>query len=124
LARISDLSAIRVRIAAQRLRDHLRFEMRYYPNVEGEHRLPPGQTGGGQWTGVAGIQTTPTSRRIAAVGGYSVGRLVTQFITSDGRLCVYRFDFGTIVIPGANNFSCSEKVPSAAVVHGYLLNDN
>jgi hypothetical protein len=40
-----------VRIAAQRLRDRLRFEMRYNPDWQREPRVPAGQVGGGQWTG-------------------------------------------------------------------------
>jgi hypothetical protein len=52
LKAISDLAAVRVRIAAQRLRDRLlRFEMRYNPDWQGEPRVPAGQIGGGQWTG-------------------------------------------------------------------------
>ena len=41
LKAISDLAAIRVRIAAQRLRDRLRFEMRYNPDWQGEPRARP-----------------------------------------------------------------------------------
>jgi hypothetical protein len=127
LKAISDLAATRVRLAAQRVRDRIRFEMRYNPDYEAELRIPLGETGGGRWAdggGGGGNRVTRPTRLIATAGDYSVGRLVIQFMTSDGRRCVYRFDFGTIVVPGANNFSCSEKVPSAAVVHGYRLNDN
>jgi hypothetical protein len=51
LKAISELSAIRLRIAAQRLRDRLRFEMRYNPDWQSEPRVPAGGTGGGQWAG-------------------------------------------------------------------------
>lgn len=68
LKAISDLAAIRVRIAAQRLRDRLRFEMRYNPDWQREPRVPAGQTGGGQWAGGdgGGASLSPTTRLVAA----------------------------------------------------------
>jgi hypothetical protein len=55
LKAISDLAAIRVRIAAQRLRDRLRFEMRYNPDWQSEPRVPAGETGGGQWATIGAV---------------------------------------------------------------------
>jgi hypothetical protein len=66
LKAISDLAAIRVRIAAQRLRDRIRFEMRYNPDWQSEPRVPAGQTGGGQWAGGGSILVAANG------GGYSV----------------------------------------------------
>jgi hypothetical protein len=113
----SDLAAFRVKVAAQRVRDALRLEARYSPD---QLRVPAGSSAGGQWTsaGTAGEQ------RVAAAGGYSVGHLITQFMTSDWRRCVYHFDFADVVVAGPDSLSCSPRVPSAAVSHGYRLNDN
>jgi hypothetical protein len=55
LKQISDLSAIRLRIAAQRLRDHIRFDMRYNPDWQSEPRIPLGETGGGRWANLGAV---------------------------------------------------------------------
>jgi hypothetical protein len=65
LTAISELSAVRVRIAAQRLRDRLRFEMRYNPDWQSEPRVPAGQTGGGQWANLGAVAAQRIRARLA-----------------------------------------------------------
>jgi hypothetical protein len=46
-----DLATLRVLVAAQRLGDRLRFEMRYNPNWPSQPRVPAGEPlGPGRWT--------------------------------------------------------------------------
>jgi hypothetical protein len=114
--------AMRLQLNLREVRD-ARLELHYSPD---QPHVPAGSPDGGQWTGDETTVRLATShpRHVAALGGYNMGRLVTQFMTSDGRRCVYQFDFGTIVVPGPNNLSCSPITPSAAVEHGHRLNDN
>lgn len=65
LKAISELSAVRVRLAAQRLRDRLRFEMRYNPDWQGEPRVPAGQTGGGRWANLGAVAAQRIRVRLA-----------------------------------------------------------
>jgi hypothetical protein len=53
-----------------------------------------------------------------------MGTLVAELPYPGGRNCVYKFEFGSVVIPGPTNLSCPKMLPSAAVTHGILLNDN
>lgn len=87
-------------------------ERRYDPD---QPRVPAGHRDGGQWTSGGGSQV---------VQGYSFGVFLAEIPLRSGRLCVYRFDFGSVVVPGPVNFRCVRLMPSAGVSHGRLLNDN
>jgi hypothetical protein len=93
-------------------------------------RVPAGRPAAGQWTAGVGENGSPTHDRPGAprarprVAQYDIGALVAELPYRGGRNCVYKFSFGQVVIPGPTNLSCPEKLPSAAVTHGTLLNDN
>lgn len=94
---------------------------KYNPN---QPRVPGGNANGGQWTSGGGEGGGIDMLLAQLSSGYSFGTLIADFETGYGRNCVYRFDFGTIVAPGATNFPCARRVLSSAVTHGYFLNDN
>ncbi|MCA3596641.1 MAG: hypothetical protein IOC64_00855 [Methylobacterium sp.] len=111
-----DLLLIKACLAAMRVRLELKYS-------DTQARWPAGDPRGGQWRPKEG--GGETSESVAQVAsGYSFGQLIAEFETSLGRRCVYRFDDFTVVVPGSDRFLCSRKVPSAAVTHGQLLNDN
>jgi hypothetical protein len=57
--------------------------------------------------------------------GYTIGDLIAEIpLFGGGRNCVYRFDFGTVTVPGPNYASCQKWIFSSAAVHGRFLNDN
>lgn len=89
-------------------------------------RVPAGQREGGRWVGTSsGSGTGRTDDRVQRVAqSYSMGRLVAQIPRKVGFDCVYKFDFGHVMVPGMTNLGCQRIVPSAGVTHGVLLNDN
>jgi hypothetical protein len=93
-------------------------------------RVPAGNPDGGQWTDGGGAdarqraRATSRARERQRLAQYSMGVLIAELRYSGGRDCVYRFDFGRVVVPGPRNFPCPREVPAAAVSHGRLLNDN
>ena len=111
-----DLLLLQACLGAMRVRLELKYS-------ENQPRWPAGDPRGGQWRPKeGGGEVSEGVDQVAS--GYSFGQLLTQFETSLGRRCVYRFDFGTIVVPGSAHFLCAGRVPSSAVTHGYFLNDN
>jgi hypothetical protein len=111
-----DLLLLKTYLAAMRVRLELKYS-------ENQPRWPAGDPRGGQWMPKeGGGEASEDIEQVAS--GYSFGQLITQFETSLGRRCVYRFEFGTIVVPGSAHFLCAGRVPSSAVTHGYFLNDN
>lgn len=89
-------------------------------------RVPAGNDGGGRWTSgnIDAEAGRRDSQRRRLVQSYSMGDLVVEIPAKIGRDCIYRFDFGLVKVPGPTNLRCPQRVPSAAVNHGQLLNDN
>lgn len=115
-----DLAAARVVVKLHRLRIALKYSD---PN---QPRVPAGQREGGRWSGNT---SDPDTDRVGAdtqrvAENYSFGTLVAQIPRKIGYDCVYKFDFGHVMVEGMTNLGCSPFVPSAAVRHGVLLNDN
>lgn len=98
------------------LKTALRLHRRYDPN---QPRVPAGSAEGGHWT--SGGRGS-TGRLLAQA--YSFGTLVAEIPVPGERRCVYRFDFGSVVGGGGVYVRCLPRIPSAGVVHGYMLNDN
>lgn len=96
---------------------------KYNPN---QPRIPLGNPHGGRWSGVDSAfdrdRQKDKIQRIAQ--GYSMGELVAEIPKSVGRYCIYKFDFGLVRVEGPTNLRCVQIVPSAAVRHGQLLDDN
>jgi hypothetical protein len=115
-----DLDAARVIIKINRLKLILK---QFNPN---QPRVPSGQREGGQWTGTAADSDAAQAGEnlYLASQSYSWGTLVTEIPKTVGRYCIYQFDFGLVRVEGPTNFSCQDQVPSSAVSHGILLNDN
>lgn len=100
-------------------------------------RAPAGNSDGGRWIGNGpNPATRPRSsetdtRHPTAVGqeqrvvqDYSFGELIVEIPKKIGRDCIYKFSFGSVIVDGPTNLCCPQRVPSAAVRHGTLLNDN
>jgi hypothetical protein len=89
-------------------------------------RVPAGQREGGQGVGnSSGSGTLRTNDHVQRVAqSYSMGTFVAQIPRKVGFDCVYKFDFGHVLVPGMTNLGCQRIVPSAGVTHGILLNDN
>lgn len=97
-------------------------ERKYSPD---QPRWSIGDPRGGQWKPKEGGNGNPDDEtETLLASNYSFGQLIAEFETGRGRRCVYRFDFGTFVVPGPDNFLCPRKVPSSAASHGRYLNDN
>lgn len=116
----NDLAAASVMVNFTRLKLALkRFE-------HNQPRVPAGQSDGGQWVGNSSRSGTDRThdhvQRVAQ--SYSMGTLVAQIPRKVGFDCVYKFDFGHVLVPGMTNLGCQRIVPSAGVTHGILLNDN
>jgi hypothetical protein len=113
----SDLLALKACITAMRLID----EMKYSAD---QPRWPAGDPLCGQWRPGEGGGVEVAKPPVLLASGYSFGKLIAEFETGLGRRCIDRFDFGTFVVPGPDKFLCPRIVPSSAVWHGRLLNDN
>ena len=126
-----DVSEFRREVEANAARwraRQLRLSQRQFnPN---QPRVGAGVPEGGQFVGAGGVSSRvrygsgskPSDNIVLA--GYSFGILIAEIPVPGGRRCVYEFDFGNVVVPGAVHLECSPKVPSSAVTHGYMLNDN
>lgn len=115
-----DLAAASVVVKFNRLR----FALKYFdPN---QPRVPAGQREGGQWSSTSsGSGKRRTDNGVQPVAqSYSFGVLVAEIPKKIGRNCVYEFDFGLVMVEGPTNLRCIQELPSAAVSHGMLLNDN
>ena len=83
----------------------------------------------GRWTDGGEARPAPRTQKPSAPGNTVVaqvgfGRLIAEIPVRGGRYCVYNFGSYSIIAPGAVNLRCSARVPSSAVTHGRLLNDN
>jgi len=110
----------------KRERELRRFRRKYSPD---QPRVPAGNPGGGQWTDGGTSGTNPqaaSTSDLARVAQYSFGKLIGKAqIPGRGWMCFYRFDFGTVMVPGLTNLGCQNMITSAGVVHGVLIaNDN
>ena len=136
-----ELLALRWELAKMRLDYELRrFQQKYSLD---QPRVPAGNSDGGQWTSGGGsgagresgrpsgsgrgIGSQPvTQSDLTGAARYSFGTLVGRArILSGGWMCFYKFDFGTVMVPGATNLGCAAFMPSSGVSHGALIsNDN
>ena len=103
---------------------------------QNQPRVPAGNEDGGQWTAEGGGATNDVQTQDAvlsfdqsnptfAAGGYSFGFLTAELpFFGGGRYCVYKFDFGSVIMPGPTNMLCPRMVPSDVVKNYPLLNDN
>jgi len=134
----NDLDRLRCEIAALRFQSKLLgavFHLRRKYNPA-QPRLPAGTPDGGQWASDGSSASIRASARDQLskrprsgeprrlVAQYDIGRLVAEIPAPGGRRCVYKFQHIAVVVHGSVNFPCSPTMPSAGVVHGYLLNDN
>jgi hypothetical protein len=124
-----EVSEFRRKVEADAARWRARqLERRFNPN---QPRVGAGVPEGGQFVGANGLSSGMRDDGPAAkpsgnivLAGYSFGILIAEIPVPGGRRCVYKFDFGSVVVPGAVHLGCSTEVPSSAVTHGYMLNDN
>src|SRR5690349_12484618 len=84
---------------------------------ENQPRVPAGSGDGSQWTDGGRGDGKPSDRPILLASDYDIGKLVAEIPVPGGRRCVYRFDFGSVVVHGWVNAPCTPKVPSSGVVH-------
>jgi hypothetical protein len=106
--------------------DYDALRRKYSPN---QPRVPAGNSDGGQWTSGGGGGGLLFGDGLGNEGGFSFatytwGKLVTEFETGFGKRCVYRFDFGTLVMPGPIIGGCWDRMLPSGASHGYFLNDN
>ena len=136
-------ASARVRIMLADVKFELALRRIFHKYSPDQPRVPAGNRDGGQWTSGGGsgagresgrpsgngrgIGSQPvTQSDLTGAARYSFGTLVGRArILGGGWMYFYKFDFGTVMVPGATNLGCAAFMPSSGVSHGALIsNDN
>jgi hypothetical protein len=96
-----------------------------------EPRISAGNPGGGRWTRIGGIGRAPSlerapSRQQSELAEGDIGTLISElrYPGGNGRKCVYKFSFGSVIVEGPRYAACKGDVFWFEVTHGQILNDN